>query len=73
MAIRDSPPLAMEWLGSLRILGVTIASDLSVLEHDDALLNAGVHSIYTLYCRVALNIGFFVIISFAAWPGLHAT
>src|SRR6218665_1672801 len=34
------PPLAMERVGSLRILGVTIASDLSVSTHVDALLNA---------------------------------
>ena len=35
-------------VGSLRILGVTIASDLSVLAHVDALLNAGARSIYAL-------------------------
>src|SRR6218665_3546600 len=36
----------MERVGSLRILGVTIASDLSVSAHVDALLNAGARSIY---------------------------
>src|SRR6218665_3361735 len=39
------PPLVMERVGSLRILGVTIASDLSVSAHVDALLNAGARSI----------------------------
>src|SRR6218665_3642947 len=38
----------MERVGSLRILGVTIASDLSVSAHVDALLNAGARSIYAL-------------------------
>src|SRR6218665_2422673 len=43
------PPLAMERVGSLRILGVTIASDLSVSAHVEALLNdAGAHSFYAL-------------------------
>src|SRR6218665_828307 len=42
------PPLVMERVGSLRILGVTIASDLSVSAHVDALLNAGARSIYAL-------------------------
>jgi len=41
-------PLAMERVGSFRILGVTIASDLSVSAHVDALLNAGARSIYVL-------------------------
>ena len=38
----------MERVGSLRILGVTIASDFSVSAHVDALLNAGARSIYAL-------------------------
>src|SRR6218665_3764601 len=42
------PPLAMERVGSLRLLGVTIASDLSVSAHVEALLNAGARSIYAL-------------------------
>src|SRR6218665_3569917 len=42
------PPLAMERVGSLRILGVTIASDLSVSAHVKALFNAGARSIYAL-------------------------
>src|SRR6218665_1781218 len=42
------PPLAMERVGSLRLLGVTIASDLSVSAHIDALFNAGARSIYAL-------------------------
>ena len=41
-------PLAMERVGSFRILGVTIASDLSVSAHVEALLNAGACSIYAL-------------------------
>src|SRR6218665_2800493 len=40
LATFDSP--------TLRILGVTIASDLSVSVHVDALLNAGARSIYAL-------------------------
>src|SRR6218665_8186 len=38
----------MERVGSLRILCVAIASDLSVSAHIDALLNAGARSIYAL-------------------------
>src|SRR6218665_1153641 len=48
MADRGTPPLGMEGVGSLRILGVTIASDLSVSAHVEALLNAGARSIYAL-------------------------
>ena len=42
------PPLAMERVGFFRIIGVTIASDLSVLAHVNALLNAAACSICTL-------------------------
>src|SRR6218665_302404 len=48
MADRGTPPLAMERVGSLRILGVTFASDLSVSAHVEALLNAGARSFYVL-------------------------
>src|SRR6218665_82132 len=42
------PPLAMERVGSLLLLCVTIASDLSVSAHIDALFNAGARFIYAL-------------------------
>src|SRR6218665_3206118 len=40
--------LAMERVGSIQILDVTIASDLSVSAHVEALLNAGAPSNYAL-------------------------
>src|SRR6218665_3537610 len=58
MADRGTPPLAMERVGSLRILGVAIASDLSVSAHVDALPNAGARSIYQfpMYYIIALHL-----------------
>src|SRR6218665_1141673 len=46
MADRGTPPLAMGRVGSVRIIGVTIASDLSVSAHVEVMLNAGARSIY---------------------------
>src|SRR6218665_3525367 len=48
MADRGTPPLAMERVGSLRNLGLTVASDLSVSAHVGALINARGRSIYAL-------------------------
>src|SRR6218665_21059 len=48
MTDRGAPPLAMERVGSHRIFGVTIPSDLSVSAHVEALLNAEAPSIYAL-------------------------